>query len=154
MAITPEQFWKLYGHLPAELKETIFSQETADYIYEACAKNKVAEDKVPQVASLVGNVLLGLALPEEFSKVLEKSAGVKKDAAINIAREITRFIFFPVKESLSQLHKIDVAPQASAAASQTKKAASAVAAPSQEAPVPATTKKEDTYRESFEEEES
>jgi len=153
MAITPEQFWKLYGHLPAELKETIFSQETADHIYEACAKNKVAENKTPQVAGLVGDVLLGLTLPEEFSKALEKEVGLKKDTATAVSREITRFIFFPVKESLSQLHKIEVAPQASAAASQTKKVVSASAAPSQEAPAPATPKKEDAYRESFEESE-
>ncbi len=152
MAITPEQFWKLYGHLPAELKETIFSQETADHIYEACTKNKVAEDKIPQVAGLVGDVLLGLTLPEEFSKALEKEVGLKKDAATAISREITRFIFFPVKESLSQLHKIEVAPQASAATPQVNKAVSAVAAPSQETQAPPTPKGQDTYRESFEEE--
>ena len=164
MAITPEQFWKLYGHLPAELKETIFSQETADHIYDSCTKNGLAEGGVPQVASLVGDVLLGLSLPEEFQKSLEKEGGIKKDAAVNIAREITRFVFFPLKESLSQLHKIGVAPQSSAAASQTNKAVSTIETPSQEAAVPTTprsgsetlqgrtTKKEDAYRESFEEE--
>ena len=149
MAITPEQFWKLYGHLPAELKETIFSQETADHIYDSCTKNGVAEGGVPQVASLVGDVLLGLSLPEEFQKSLEKEGGIKKDAAVNIAREITRFIFFPLKESLRQLHDMGTA---GSTAPQTKKITPAAAAPSQEAPVPATTKKEDAYRESFEEE--
>ena len=142
MAITPEQFWKLYGHLPAELKETIFSQETADHIYDSCIKNGVAEEKVSQVASLAGDVLLGLSLPEDFQKSLEKEEGIKKDAAVNIARDITRFVFFPVKESLRQLHTIAAATSAAAK--------TPIQTPEPQAPV--APKGQDTYRESFEEE--
>lgn len=149
MATTPEQFWKLYEHLPAELKETIFSQETADHIYDSCIKNGIAEENVSRVAGIVGDTLLGLTLPEDFQKTLEKEPGLKKDAATAISREITRFVFFPVKESLRQLHAITEV--ASPAAPQAKKATLA-ATPAQEAATP-TPKKEDTYRESFEEKE-
>ena len=150
---TPEQLEQIYQKIPDELQEAIFSVETADAVYNACLTQNITDERGNKVAELVGQVLMGLLLPEEFQKSLEKDGGIKKDAAMNIARDITRFVFFPVKESIRQLHNITGAvsspAQTSPVAPQAKKAAPAAAAPAQEtsAPVP---KKEDSYRESFE----
>ncbi|MBI4123089.1 MAG: hypothetical protein HY458_01855 [Parcubacteria group bacterium] len=145
---TQEQFNQIFEKLPDELQEAIFSVETADAIYNARLSQGVTDERGNRVAELTGQVLMGILLPEDFQKTLEKEVGLKKDAAANIARDITRFVFFPVKESLRQLHNITEA--ANSAAPQVKKAAPAAAAFAQEAPSPATPKKEDTYRESFE----
>ena len=140
---TREQLERIFQKLPDELQEVIFSNETAEYIWNACVKNSVEDNRISEVARYAGRVLLGLVLPEEFQKTLEKEVGIKKDAAASIAREITRLVFFPVKESLRQLHSITEA--AGSTAPQAKKAAPAAAAPTQEAPAPAIPKKEDTY---------
>ncbi len=147
---TPEQFEQIFQKLPDELQEAIFSMETANAVYNACLSQGMTDERGTKVAELTGQVLMGLVLPEEFQKSLEKEGGIKKDASVNIARELTRFVFFPVKESLRQLHSITEV--SGSTVPQTKKAVPAAAAPVQEAPAPATPKKEDTYRESFEEE--
>lgn len=150
---TQEQLNQIYDKLPEELQEAIFSMETANAVYNACLSYGAGDERGNKVSELVGQVLMGLLLPGEFQKSLEKEGGIKKDAAMNIARDITRFVFFPVKESLRQLH--DVTGVANSTTPQTKKAAGEIEAPTKEAPAPAAPKskpkREDTYRESFEE---
>ncbi|MDP2665011.1 MAG: hypothetical protein Q8O97_03690 [bacterium] len=101
-----EQLWKLYEKLPEELKEKVFSQETADYIFDICERNQIEE--VPKVSYYVGLVLLGVLLPEDLQKALEGELRVKKTVAKSTATEINRFVFYPVKPVLEQLHKMEI----------------------------------------------
>ncbi|MDO8655215.1 MAG: hypothetical protein Q7R48_02185 [bacterium] len=145
---TPEQLEQIFQKLPDELQEAIFSMETADAINNACMAQGMTDERGTKVAELTGQVLMGILLPEDFQKSLEKEGGLKKDAAMNIARDITRFVFFPIKESIRQLHNITEVTNPTVP--QAKKAADAVETPAKEAPTPPTLKKEDAYRESFE----
>src|SRR3989344_4635146 len=140
---TPEQLEQIYQKLPDELQEAIFSVETADAVYNACLTQNITDERGNKVAELVGQVLMGLLLPEEFQKSLEKEGGIKKDAAMNIARDITRIVFFPVKESIRQLHNITEGAVSSVP--QTKKAAPEAETPAKEAAAPPAPSKEDTY---------
>jgi len=56
-----------------------------------------------------------------------------------VAQEINRFVFYPVKTSLEELYKIEIAPSA--------KPAGITPPPEEKPPVPA---KEDVYREPVE----
>ena len=108
---TREELWKLYNTLPSELQEAIFSVETADFTGNACERNGVPNNAVPRVATQVGNVLMGLLLPDEFQGALVKEVGLKKDVAQLVAREIHRFVFYPVQTALAQLHQVSVGAQ-------------------------------------------
>ncbi len=104
-----EQLWELYKELPEELKEAVFSEKTANNIYNSCKRNGLKdEEKISQVSENVGYVLLGLAAPEEFKKILLKEVKLKKEKAEKIYREIIRFVFFPLKENLEELYKIKI----------------------------------------------
>lgn len=94
-----ELLWELYEKLPEELKEAIFSEKTALAVWDICEKNEVEETDV--VAKYVGQVLMGLLLPEDFAGVLEKELKLKKEAAGAMAQEINRLVFYPVKECLT-----------------------------------------------------
>lgn len=107
---TQEQFWKLYEKLPQELKDVIFSEETANNIGDVCERNNIEDEKISEVTLYAGRVLLGILPPDEFQKTLEKEMKLKKEIAKKVAQEINRFIFFPVKESLAMLYKIEIAP--------------------------------------------
>lgn len=107
--LSKDQFWKLYEGLPQELKDSIFAVETGEYIEEICTKYST-ENNLSSIVDLVGQVLLGVVLPEDFQTILEKELKIKKDVAKNVAHEINRFIFYPVKESLAGLHKIETIP--------------------------------------------
>lgn len=106
---TSEQFWKLYEKLPQELKNSLSSEETGNYIYDICKKNNALE-KLEGIVKYVGQVLAGFLPPEDFQQALEKRAKLNKNVAREVAHEINRFIFFPVKESLAAIYKIGPAP--------------------------------------------
>lgn len=102
---TKEEFWKLYEKLPQELKDAIFSGETADHISDICKRYNVNEKTIPEVAKQVGNVLLGILPLEEFQKALEEELKIEKETAEKMTHEINRFIFYPVKPALEQFYK-------------------------------------------------
>ncbi len=102
---TSEQFWKLYAKLPQELKDSLFAEETGEAILDVCTKNEI-DDNLRQVVELVGEVLVGLLPIEDFQEVLEKELGVDENTARKVNHEITRFVFYPVKESLASLYNV------------------------------------------------
>lgn len=103
----PEELWKLYEVLPKELQEAIFSQETSESIRQACERNHL-EEKIPEVAKYVGLVLMGLLDPDNFERELVDDLKIEKEKAKNIAQEITRFVFFPLRTTLELLYKKEI----------------------------------------------
>lgn len=135
---TSEQFWKLYKELPQELRSALSGEETGNNVYDICKKNGVAKH-LDEIVENVGAVLLGLLLPNEFQDVLEKEMGLEKEIAKNIAKEIYRFVFYPVKTNLEELYKIEIAPIAKMK----------ITPPPQQRPT-AAPREDDTYREAIE----
>jgi len=109
---TKEELWKLYDKLPEELKEAIFSEGTAENIFNICSRNGIENERISKVALYVGRVLMGLLPPNEFQETLEKELKFEKEVAKGITREVERFIFYPVKADLEKLYKIEIAPPA------------------------------------------
>lgn len=105
---TQEQLDKLYKNLPEELQEAIFSMETAEDIGSTCESYGIADNRVGEISDLVGRVLMGLLLPQEFAKALKESIQLPEVLAQAISQDINRLIFYPVKSSLESLHKIEV----------------------------------------------
>ena len=104
---TSKQFWELYEKLPQELKDALFAEETGNNIYESCKRNEI-EENLSEIVDYVGQVLVGVLLPEEFQEVLEKKLKLKKVTAKKVAHEINRFIFYPVKPALETLYQIEI----------------------------------------------
>jgi hypothetical protein len=104
---TKEQFWKLYEKLPQELKDALFAEETGDDIYDVCKRNEV-EEYLGEIVDYVGQVLLGFLTPEDFQNTLEKELNLEEGVAKKVAKEINRFIFYPVKPTLEQLYQSEI----------------------------------------------
>ena len=143
---TKEQFWKLYKGLPRELKDALFAEETGNNIFAVCEKNDVG-DNLRGIVDYVGQVLIGVLPPEDFQQTLEKELKLKKDTAKKIAQEINRFVFFPVKESLAALYKIEsVSPAKPIMLTQEKPEIKSAATKTEEE-TPSRQPEKDTYRE-------
>jgi hypothetical protein len=99
---TEEQFWKLYKQLPEELQQALFSIESTNYVYNLCRENKI--EKISDVIKYIGDVLIGGLAPENFSEVLEKELNIETEKAKKISREISRFVFLPVRPALERLY--------------------------------------------------
>ncbi len=134
---TKDELWQIYEKLPDNLKEAVFSMETADAIWNICERNEI--DEVSELSKLVGYVLLGILPPSEFQKSLETELKLAPEVAKKVFQEIHRQIFYPVQTELSKLYPTEVMPAAPAPATTQGK-------PVEEKPV----EKEDTYREAIE----
>ncbi|MFA5746471.1 MAG: hypothetical protein WC926_00135 [Candidatus Paceibacterota bacterium] len=100
--ITKEKFWEIYETLPEELQDAIFSGVTAEAISSACIGSGV-EEKTRQVASLVGDVLLGLSQASDFKIGLELDLNLEPSQAQNIYSAINASVFEPVKLQLQEI---------------------------------------------------
>jgi len=110
---TKEELWKIYEKLPEELKEAIFSGETAENIFNICTRYGIEEgEKISKVAKYVGRVLMGLLPPNEFQETLERELNLEKEVAKGIGREIEMLIFYPVRTHLEEIYKIEIAQPA------------------------------------------
>ena len=130
-----EQIWDLYEELPQELKDSIFSEKNADYIYNSCASNGIRDKKkISEIAKNVGYVFLGLISPKEFQKTLKK-LDLKKETAENIYKEINDYVFLPRKNILEKLYRVEISKMGAADREKNNRAAE--------------TRKNDPYRESI-----
>lgn len=105
---TKEHFWELYESLPQERKDAVFSEETAENIFNICTKNGVKDAQISEVARYAGRVLFGILSISEFLEVLEKNLNLDKDISQKITQEINRLIFSPVQKSLSEVSSKDL----------------------------------------------
>jgi hypothetical protein len=111
---TKEELWKIIEKLPDELKEAVFSEKTAEDIFNICTRNGIEDERMSKVAKYVGRVLMGLLPPSEFEETLEKEVGIEKEVAKGIKREVEMLIFYPVRTRLEEIYKIEIAPPARA----------------------------------------
>ncbi|MDO8655266.1 MAG: hypothetical protein Q7R48_02490 [bacterium] len=105
---TQEQLEKIYTKLPEELQEALFSVETSNTLWEIAERYDVLNEKYTEITKYVGYVLMGLMMPAELEEVLKKDLKMPVKTAKEVAREINRFVFYPVKPSLEGLHKMEI----------------------------------------------
>jgi len=137
-----EQLRGLFNVLPEELKDAIFSEETADAIFNICKKYQIEGDKKSKIAKLVGNSLMGLLSPDKLEETIKTEIKIDYARAKKIALEINRFILYPVKEALGSLYETEFTPRGKIIKSKIDK--SKIIEKEQK-----NTLKKDTYRESI-----
>jgi hypothetical protein len=97
-----EELWKIYKSLPEDLKETLFSPDTSEAIWNICKLCEINE--VAKVAKYVGRVLMGLLAPENLKEVLKKELNLDEDTASKLDTYIQHYIFNPVADDLRELY--------------------------------------------------
>lgn len=102
--ISKDEAWKIYETLPKDLKQAIFSEETANVILSACQRNGLTEQQIPKVAETVGYSLMGLLPIENFAEEIEKTLAIPKEKSSQIFNEINRLVFYPAKNSLDGIY--------------------------------------------------
>jgi len=105
--IPPKELEKIYNLLPPELKEFIFSEVVADNISLACSLAEVPEDKIPKVAQLVNNVLIGILAPEEFEEAAKRELELNEKMSKILNHQIQRTVFGLVKEHLTSIKETE-----------------------------------------------
>lgn len=100
------QLMEIYKKLPEDLKDAIFSVDSADITRNIGEKNKLTIDKIGELASETGRVMLGITHPNDFISNLADRLETDKEKARAIANDINEQIFKPVRDSLRKIHNI------------------------------------------------
>ncbi len=102
--LSKDEAWKIYETLPKEIKQAIFSEETANSILSACQRNGLTDQQTSQVAELVGYSLMGLLPLENLTPEIMQVTNATGAQASQIFNEINRLVFYPVKIFLDELY--------------------------------------------------
>jgi hypothetical protein len=102
---TKEEINKIYEELPDNLKDVLFSEETSKNIYNSCKENDLNEEKMKEVSTLVGEIILGITSINDLEKNIVRDLEISIDKAKSISGEISRFVLSPVKEEIEQVFK-------------------------------------------------
>ena len=103
-----EQILQLYRDMPEELKTALDSDHTIDTIEKISKEYSLSSKEHPALVDSVGNTMMGLLPPNEFEQNLQDLGGIEEDIAEKIARTVRRFLFYPVRRSLSLLYGMPV----------------------------------------------
>lgn len=102
-----DEIMNAYRNLPQILKEAIFSVDTTQAIQDIGTKYKLTVEKSSDLMNETILVMLGLTHPNQFIANLAERLEIDKETARQIAEEINSKIFFPIRETLKQIHKIE-----------------------------------------------
>lgn len=99
-----DKLFDLYGNLPEDLRNAMFSVDVAGKISAIGKKFGLSIEQTGVLATTTGLVMLGALHPRSFIQKLEEDLKIDRSKAIDIAREVNHEIFFPVRENLKKIH--------------------------------------------------
>lgn len=103
---TQEELVSRYEKLPQALKDAIFSQVNAEKMYALGKRNGLTIDQMGGVTSETGYVILGITHPRDFVRNLKQKLNIDQEKVRQVAEDVNREIFRPIREHLKDLYKI------------------------------------------------
>jgi hypothetical protein len=101
--LTKEQRWEIFNSLPEKLKDAVFSQDTADAIWNICELHNI--DEMSTIAKIVGRVLMGLLPPQKVAETIRKNLPTIDESMSNtLSIEIQHYILDSVMEDITTLY--------------------------------------------------
>lgn len=94
----------IYEELPQEVREAIFSVNTADTIMKIGRENKLTTEKIGILADEAGLLMLGVTHPNNFISNLDKRLQIDKETTRKVAHAVNEQIFAKIRESLRMIH--------------------------------------------------
>lgn len=104
---TNNEIQQKFKDLPQDLRDAIFSVDTADIIQAIAKRHGLSIDKMGELADEVGLLILGATHPKDFVSHLEKKLDVDVEKVKKIAEEVNTQIFAKIKESLKKMHAME-----------------------------------------------
>ena len=99
-----QELKKRYDSLPQDIRSAIDSADTYAKLQSIGKKHNLLIDKVGDLTTAVGNVMLGLLHPDDFVTEIETLLEITAQEAIEITTEVNIEIFVPLRESLMKIN--------------------------------------------------
>ncbi len=100
-----------WSQLPTDLRQMMFSIETADKIHQTGQKNNLDSNQIWWASHTIGMIFLGETKITDFVKTLQDKCTLEESAARQLARDVNQQIFLSAQESLKKVHQISEWPK-------------------------------------------
>lgn len=111
-SLTEQQIQKRYYSLPDSIRDVLESEKEIETIRKICRSHHlVDEEKALIVEQLAGLVLLGFVSADDLSREISENIHLNKRHSDDIASEINRKFFSPLKSDLEKIYSPAVAEE-------------------------------------------
>ena len=115
--ITTSQALERWDSLPDSLREALSSETNSDFLWRTCQSENVPADKIYEVATIAGYVMMGFLHPEDVALEIVERLVLDRKTASDIQDALNRRIFAPLQADLekaySPLSKSEILPKKS-----------------------------------------
>ena len=84
------------------LREAIFSERNADILWSVCGDQHLPDDKIRNIASLTGDVLMGFTYPDDLAKEIKEALALNPIIIDSIIKEVNNKIFAPIRSEINK----------------------------------------------------
>jgi len=100
--LSTDKLWEIYKTLCPELKNAIFSEDTADAVWNIAELHEIKDTS--KLGKLAGQVLMGLLPLEFFKDTIKDELGLSEDIAKKASIEMEHYVFNQVKKELNEMY--------------------------------------------------
>lgn len=100
-----------FKKLPARLQEAILAAELPEKFRTIMTKHKLQIDQAADVENETMLVMLGLEHLDDYTKNITREAELDETKAHEIAEDVNRIIFLPIRNSLREFHRKEAAEE-------------------------------------------
>jgi hypothetical protein len=104
ITITQKQAGGRWEALTPQLREALFSDVNADFIWDLCQNEHIPGEKSYQVAEYAGYVLFGFVHSTDLADELTKSVGLPAPLSKTISEKIDARIFAPLRVDIDKIY--------------------------------------------------
>ena len=104
LTISQQQAGQRWDVITPPLREALFSDVNADFVWNLCQNEHLTEEMSYQVAEISGNVLLGFLHPEDLAGELVSSVDLPAPLAKTISDQINSRVFAPLRADIDKVY--------------------------------------------------
>jgi hypothetical protein len=117
ITVSQQQAGQRWDTITPQLREALFSDVNADFVWNLCQNEHLTEEMAYEVAEISGYVLLGFLHPDDLAGELVSSIDLPAPLAKTISDQINSRVFAPLRADIdkvySPLNKLGVPPMVS-----------------------------------------
>ncbi len=103
---TENQLFEKFRTLPDDIRQSFVSFDTLDVLGKITGKYKLHIDQGGALSEQVGLLMLGVTRPRDFLANIQTALNIPIETAGEIVKEVNDKIFFPIRQSLKEIHNL------------------------------------------------
>jgi len=100
------QLTNRWDELSSPLREALYSEASSDFLWKTCEAEHIPDNKIHDIARIIGYVLMGFLHPEDMTTEIRDSVGIDLRIATSIAGAVNQRIFVPLRPEIDRAYSL------------------------------------------------